>query len=91
MGCSSGVQIQKPILVIQPQKEVIPVELLSEEYAILTIPGTSKQIQLPILSGTLGPKMLDIRKLYQDSGFFAHDPGFMCTSSCMSTITYIDG
>jgi citrate synthase len=35
--------------------------------------------------------MLDIQKLYQDTGFFTFDPGYTCTGSCASTITYIDG
>ena len=50
-----------------------------------------KEIDLPILSGTTGPDVIDIRKLYAQSGAFTHDPGFTSTSSCESTITFIDG
>ncbi len=46
---------------------------------------------LPILPATEGPNTLDIRKLYQLSGLFTFDPGFMSTASCESKITYIDG
>ncbi|MFI4954860.1 MAG: citrate/2-methylcitrate synthase, partial [Gammaproteobacteria bacterium] len=48
------------------------------------------KIDLPIYSGTLGPDVVDVRKL-ADTGFFTYDPGFMSTASCDSKITYIDG
>ncbi len=51
--------------------------------------GTS--FELPILDGTMGPRVIDIRKLYADHGFFTYDPGFTSTASCDSAITYIDG
>ena len=47
--------------------------------------------QLPILSGTLGPSVIDIRSLYAKTGYFTYDPGFTSTASCTSKITYIDG
>ncbi|WP_347266482.1 citrate synthase [Paracoccus sp. (in: a-proteobacteria)] len=50
-----------------------------------------KEIDLPVLSPTAGPDVLDIRKLYGDAGVFTYDPGFTSTASCDSTITYIDG
>lgn len=50
-----------------------------------------KTIELPVLSGTLGPNVIDIRKLYKEHGYFTYDPGFMSTASCDSQITYIDG
>ena len=53
--------------------------------------GEGKSIELPIFSGTHGPDVIDIRKLYAQTGMFTYDPGFMSTSSCNSTITYIDG
>ena len=72
-------------------KEVTPVEPSVIDYAILKLPGVEKEVRLPVIEGTLGPKLIDIKKLYAESGYLTHDPGFMCTSSCMSTITYIDG
>ncbi len=48
-------------------------------------------INLPIMDGTEGPSVLDISKLYKDTGYFTFDPGFMATASCESKITYIDG
>ncbi|MCU0912540.1 MAG: citrate synthase [Rhodobacteraceae bacterium] len=57
--------------------------------ATLTIEG--KEIDLPILSPTVGPDVLDIRKLYAQGNVFTYDPGFTSTASCDSTITYIDG
>ncbi len=47
--------------------------------------------ELPILKGTMGPSVIDVTKLYRDTGMFTYDPGFMSTASCESKITYIDG
>ncbi|MCZ7675679.1 MAG: citrate synthase [Roseovarius sp.] len=57
--------------------------------AKLTIDG--KEYDLPILTATAGPDVIDIRKLYADVGVFTYDPGFTSTASCDSTITFIDG
>jgi citrate synthase len=54
-------------------------------------PATSRAAQLNIMSGTLGPDVLDISHLAQDLGVFTYDPGFMATASTESKITYIDG
>jgi citrate synthase len=62
---------------------------VSDNQATLTIDG--KTIDLPVKSGTIGPDVLDIRKLYGQSGKFTYDPGFTSTASCDSAITYIDG
>jgi len=48
-------------------------------------------MELPIYKGTVGPDVIDIRKLYAQTGKFTYDPGFLSTASCNSTITYIDG
>ncbi|MGH6966238.1 MAG: citrate synthase [Phenylobacterium sp.] len=48
-------------------------------------------IELPILKGTLGPDVVDIRKLYAETDAFTYDPGFTSTASCESKITFIDG
>ena len=45
----------------------------------------------PVLSGTVGPDVVDIRKLYAQTGAFTFDPGFTSTAACESKITYIDG
>ncbi|MBY6244033.1 citrate synthase [Methylosinus sp. Sm6] len=50
-----------------------------------------KTVTLPIIEGTIGPAVADIRKLYNDTGMFTYDPGFTSTASCESKITYIDG
>ncbi len=57
----------------------------------LTDNGTGKSIDMPLLDGTIGPQVIDIRKLYNDLGHFTFDPGFTATGSCESKITYIDG
>jgi citrate synthase len=48
-------------------------------------------MDMPIYQGTIGPDVIDIRKLYAQTGKFTYDPGFLSTASCNSTITYIDG
>ncbi len=48
-------------------------------------------IEFPVLSGSVGPDVVDIRALYGKTGVFTYDPGFLSTASCASTITYIDG
>lgn len=63
---------------------------MSETPARLTLPdGTVYEV--PVIKGTLGPDVLDIRKLYSETGYFTYDPGFTSTASCESAITYIDG
>ncbi len=57
--------------------------------ASLTYEG--KTFEYPVLKGSVGPDVIDIRKLYGDTGAFTYDPGFTSTASCESTITYIDG
>ena len=57
----------------------------------LTFDDTQETYELPILSGTDGPKGIDIRQLYDKTGYVAYDPGFTSTGSCDSRITYIDG
>ena len=52
---------------------------------------TGQSIEIPVLSGTEGPNVLDIRSLYKETGMFTYDPGFTSTASCESSITYIDG
>jgi len=54
-------------------------------------PVTSRAAELNIVSGTLGPDVLDISHLARDLGVFTYDPGFMATASTKSKITYIDG
>jgi citrate synthase len=64
---------------------------MSQKTVTLTDNSTGKTYTLPVLPGTTGPEVIDIRKLYADSGYFTYDPGFTSTGSCESKITYIDG
>ena len=59
------------------------------ETAKLNVEG--KSLEFPVMKGTIGPDVVDIGKLYAQSGVFTFDPGFTSTASCKSTITYIDG
>jgi citrate synthase len=62
---------------------------MSEKTAKLTI--GDETFEFPVLSGTVGPDVIDIRSLYAKTGLFTYDPGFTSTAACDSTITYIDG
>jgi citrate synthase len=50
-----------------------------------------KEVEAPVLKGSVGPDVIDIRKLYAQTGAFTYDPGFTSTASCESALTYIDG
>jgi citrate synthase len=62
---------------------------MTDAVAKISINGTD--IEAAIRSGTIGPDVVDIRKLYAQTGAFTFDPGFMSTAACESALTYIDG
>ncbi|MBZ0225880.1 MAG: citrate synthase [Comamonas sp.] len=64
---------------------------LAEHKATLSFNNGSPSVDLPVYHGTVGPDVVDIRKLYSQTGMFTYDPGFLSTASCQSTITFIDG
>ncbi len=57
----------------------------------VTLTVDDKSYDFPVLSGSTGPDVVDIRKFYAETGMFTYDPGFTSTGSCESAITYIDG
>ncbi|HZM36850.1 MAG TPA: citrate synthase [Burkholderiales bacterium] len=63
---------------------------MTQKSATLKLPD-GKTLEFPVLPGSVGPDVVDIRTLYGKSGMFTYDPGFLSTASCSSTITYIDG
>lgn len=63
---------------------------MSKQAYILTAPD-GNELELPVRSGTLGPDVVDISRLYRDQGVFTFDPGYGATGSCESKITFIDG
>ena len=70
--------------------DLIPKVPKNDKVAKLILPD-GKEIELPILEGTCGPPMIDIRNLYIKTGYFTFDPGYTCTGACASQITFIDG
>ena len=56
-----------------------------------TLNAGDKSVTMEVRSGTIGPDVIDIRKMYSQTGMFTYDPGFTSTASCDSAITYIDG
>ena len=62
---------------------------MTDKTAAINTPGGSHDF--PVLDGSVGPQVVDIRKFYADTGMFTYDPGFTSTASCKSAITYIDG
>ena len=65
--------------------------MTKQRTATLTFNDGTPPVDLPVLTGTIGPEVVDIRRLYTKTGKFTYDPGFMSTASCRSAITYIDG
>ena len=57
----------------------------------LTDNGSGRSWEMPVMEGTAGPRVIDIRRLYADTGFFTYDPGYTSTASCDSALTFIDG
>jgi citrate synthase len=64
---------------------------MTDRTATVQFSDGSPSVTFPILSGTIGPDVIDIRSLYPKTGKFTYDPGFMSTAACSSSITYIDG
>jgi citrate synthase len=64
---------------------------MTDRTATLSFSDGSEPITFPVLSGSIGPDVVDIRSLYGKTGKFTYDPGFMSTAACSSAITYIDG
>ena len=64
---------------------------VSEKTVTLTDNSTGKSVTLPVSAGTIGPEVIDIRKLYAETGMFTFDPGYGTTGSCVSGLTFIDG
>lgn len=64
-------------------------KLTKKSPATLTV--NNRQLELPVYGGSVGPDVVDIRKLYSEAKVFTYDPGFTSTGSCESQITYIDG
>jgi citrate synthase len=64
---------------------------LADNKATLSFSNGSPSVDLPVYHGSVGPDVIDIRKLYAQTGMFTYDPGFLSTASCQSAITYIDG
>ncbi len=63
---------------------------MSDKKARISLAGSQEVIELPVLEGTIGPDVIDVRSLVS-KGVFTYDPGFMSTASTESSITYIDG
>ena len=57
----------------------------------VTLDLDGKKVDLPVMDGSIGPSVMDIRKLYGETGLFTFDPGYGATGSCVSGLTYIDG
>src|SRR6187399_522140 len=64
---------------------------MAEKLATLSFSDGKPSVDFPVLGGTIGPEVIDVRSLYNKTGMFTYDPGFMSTASCRSNITYIDG
>src|SRR5215510_9641992 len=80
--------------VCMPREQARPAKIrasMSGKKFELTNLATGQKSELDVLSGTMGPDVLNVATLARDQGVFTFDPGYMVTASCESRITYIDG
>lgn len=75
---------------MENKMQAITKNQLNNRNATLTL-DNGKSVSLPIYDATEGASVIDVTRLYSETGMFTYDPGFMSTASCNSTITYIDG
>ncbi|MFA7457737.1 MAG: citrate/2-methylcitrate synthase, partial [Micavibrio sp.] len=66
-------------------------DITTDKTFTLTNDATGESVKLPVLHGTSGPDVLDVRKLYAQTGHFTFDPSYTSTASCKSRLTFIDG
>ena len=64
---------------------------MDPKYCKIKMPDKSDPLELKVMSGNLGPDVIDISNLYRKNSLFTYDPGFVSTASCQSNITFIDG
>ncbi|VAX17527.1 Citrate synthase (si) [hydrothermal vent metagenome] len=64
---------------------------MAKDTVTITDNSNGKSVEVPIIRGTHGPPVMDVRALYKETGMFTYDPGFLSTASCKSEITFIDG
>src|SRR4026208_1059464 len=85
-----------PLQTLKPKIKVSDSKITPEQptaYAKVSVQDNrnGNSWDLPILKGTIGPDVVDVRKLYTEQGLFTYDPGYGSTGSTQSAITYIDG
>src|SRR5215210_547018 len=64
---------------------------MAEKLATLSFSDGSPSVDFPVMGGTMGPEVIDVRALYAKTGKFTYDPGYLSTASTRSNITFIDG
>ena len=64
---------------------------MAEKLATLSFSDGKPSVDFPVLGGTMGPEVIDVRSLYAKTGMFTYDPGYLSTASTRSKITFIDG
>jgi citrate synthase len=81
------------VYIVQRRSVAMPLDkaLTKEPTFTLTDNRNGQNWEFPIMSGSLGPDVIDVRRLYAETGMFTFDPGYTSTASCESTITFIDG
>src|SRR3979409_551566 len=64
---------------------------MAEKLATLSFSDGTPPVAFPVLGGTMGPEVIDVRALYAKTGMFTYDPGYLSTASTRSQTTFIDG
>ena len=64
---------------------------MNNKHVTLNFPDSDQSVELPIITGSMGPPTFDLKTLHKNSGYFTYDSGFAATAACRSAITFIDG
>src|SRR5512144_2672226 len=89
-GPSAALKTQPPKIKVTDSK-ITPQQPKAYANVAVKDSRSNQSWDLPILKGTVGPDVVDVRKLYTEHGLFTYDPGYGSTGSTQSAITYIDG
>ena len=89
--CGFCKQLDRAAVVLPTTMKTVENDMEQKRTATLDLGNGSLPLEFPIMAGSMGPEVVDIRSLHARSGVFTYDPGYFSTASCSAKITFIDG
>ncbi len=89
--CGFCKQLNRAAVVLPTTMKTVENDMEQKRTATLDLGNGSPPLEFPVMAGSMGPEVVDIRSLHARSGVFTYDPGYFSTASCSSKITFIDG